>query len=142
MSSQIMDELALVFSRLASVKVRLAENGDEGEAQALQNDIIEPLRDISLDLDNTLMDEDPDLAKIIQVEAARKKSPKKRKAQQPRLRWSCCREPVKGRTRRGESVWKAWCKWAKGSQSGGMVRVVGKGKNGKPRKPMGTTRRC
>jgi len=140
--SRIMDEFALIFSRLASVKVRLAENGDEGEAQALQDDIVEPLRDISLDLDNLdLEDSAPEVSDILQVEAKRKGT-KKRKAQQPRLRWDCCKTPIKGRTRRGEAVWKAWCKWNKGAQSGGMVRVVGKGKNGKPRKPMGTTKRC
>jgi hypothetical protein len=63
------------------------------------------------------------------VEAARKKFPKL-KTKVSNVKWVCCGDPFKDRTRSGMQVWKAWCMWKKGSESGGMNRIVGR-----PKKP-------
>jgi len=64
--------------------------------------------------------------------AASNKRMKIRKKGGAPLKWLCCGKPGKIRIRkgknRGKQAWAAWCKYRKGSKTGGMQRIVGRPK--------------
>lgn len=110
------DHLAQLLEGLRSVSARL-----DTHQQTTLNNIVAQLSEAAIDLDA----------------ATPKRFPKRMKHTGPPVKWVCCKQPTKHRTRKGKYVWMAWCKWKKGGKTGGMMRVLGDAKNPKPKKPLG-----
>lgn len=112
-ATKIVEGLAEILAGVREVQARLVKAEDADMATELEMSVIEPLEDVSIDVDSLDTIEGPD-----EVEAAVKSG--------NTMRWTCCKAPARGRTRTGKSVWKAWCKWEKAGRTGGMTRVVRK----------------
>ena len=151
MKNRIIDEIALVLADFQDNQQELISAGEEDLAVQLQAEVIEPLEELAMDIDSqNLPEEDEeevegeDDGEELEEEeeeeesdasfrdAARKKIKIKKSRSGPKLKWICCKEPKKGRTRKGIPVWLSFCKFKKGNKLGGMTRVLRSGKQKKP----------
>lgn len=130
----IVDRLALAVERLQRVQQRLAAAGNDEAAQAIQDELINPLADISLDLDGTPADQRSQRVEEAYYRTASKPSPKARASKQARMIWNCCHAAKRTVTRSGKRVWVADCKWTRGDRTGQAARVIGEGQKPLPRR--------
>jgi hypothetical protein len=129
----IVDRLAQAVEKLRLVQQRLIAADNDEAAQAIQDELIDPLQEISLDLDGTPADQRAQRVEEAYYRTASKPSPRAR-AKQARMSWSCCHAAHRTVTRSGKRVWVADCKWTRGDRTGQAARVIGEGSRPLPKR--------
>jgi len=130
----LVDRIALVVEGLKAVQQRLAAaDNDEGVAK-IQLELINPLEEISLDLDNSPADQRAQRIEEAYYRAASGRSSKSGASTKTNMVWSCCHAAHRTVTRSGKSVWVADCKWTRGKRTGQAVRVIGEGRKSIPKR--------
>jgi hypothetical protein len=127
----LVDRLAQAIEGLRSVQARLIQAGNDAEVVSLQTALIDPLQNLSLDLDGSPVDMKSEEIEAAYVEARGKR---RGKAVKVRMSWSCCHEPHATVTRKGSKIWVADCKWKKGDRTGQVPRRIAEGDSPKPQR--------